>query len=263
MTHLKMLWTLSIITAQRMLRRKSTIVLTIVGLLPSIQVFLWVVGLHINMTPYGLFLQFLSSYYASLFVPLVAIFLGLGVINDEVETRNITYTLTRPIHPAVVAAGRFLGHYIVAAGVVIVCTIFVYLEGMIFQFGDLFAKIPVLIGACLFLSGGLLACMGVVSCLGTTWRRFAILGSVVWLIFDNVFALIPFDKVNALSIKYRMLASSFDSLPQAIFTLAPIEPGSLMMNMLVFLLIGALAITYMAWYLIQFEIVLSGSDASG
>ncbi len=265
LSQLKLLGTLTRITAHRVLKRKSTIVLTLVGLLPVLQALLWIATamgqVHPNLRPFGFFLQLVSTYFAFLFVPLLAIFLGLGVISDEVETRNITYTITRPLSPLVIATGRFLGHYLIAAAVLCVCVILNFAAGMVFQLEDIVRKFPGLINCLFFLSGGLLAYMAVIAALGTTWRRFAILGSVVWIMFDNVFALLPVANLNAISVKYRMLASSWESLPQGMMTLAAIEQSPAIVNALVFVLLASAAVSYMTWYLKQFEFVLSGSDS--
>lgn len=265
LSQMRLLGVLTRLTVHRVLRRRSTLVLALVGLLPIMQGLFWLINytdvFHANIRPFGLYLQLLSSFYATLFVPLLAIFLGLGVISDEIDSRNFTFTMTRPLSPLVIAGGRFLGHYLVALVILTVCVGAGFLSGMIFQLEDVIRKVPTLINSVFLLGGGMLAYMAVVAALGTTWRKFAILGSVIWLIFDMLFALFPIANLNAVSVRYRMLSSSMESLPQGIFTFAPIVKSSAFMHMAVFVLIAGLAVAYMTWYLKQFEIVLSGSEA--
>jgi len=257
-------WTLAKLTAKRLLNRKSTWLLLAVGLLPCGVALFWILArifdgrFDLNTSPYGIYEYQISVYFTSFYVPLLSIFLGLGVISDEVESRNLTFTLARPVSRFSIAAGRCLGHLMAAIGLTAVSVICIYLANMLFQVESIIEFFPNLLNGVFALSFSLAAYLSVVAALGTFLKRGAILISIIWMILDTGFSLIPVDFFHFISIKYRMLSSFWDPLPQFMFTFAEIgqSPASINAFWLVALFV-ALPFAAIAWRLAAGDIVLS------
>ena len=257
-------WTLSALTLQRMIRRKSTWLLGLVGLMPCGLLIYWifarVLDLNPGLMPFKMYQSIVSLYFANFYVPLLSIFLGLGVISDEIETQNITFTLVRPLSRFSIAFGRFTGHFLCGSVVIGISLLGNYLANMIFQVEDFIELFPFLLNSVFVMWFGFAAYLGIVAALGSFWKRFAILASMFWLIFDNLFSRVPVDLMRDVSVAFRMLSSFPSGLPSFWFTGGAIEYGSMTFNALVCFFYAALCVALMTWRLKAFEIVLgSGS----
>jgi ABC-type transport system involved in multi-copper enzyme maturation permease subunit len=198
-----------------------------------------------------------SIYFLSFYVPLLALFLGLGTVSDEIETRNITFTLTRPLSRVSIVFGRYFGHLIAALILVNVSLFGAYMSNMLFQVEDLIAKVPAMLNGAFVLSFGTACYLAVVAMFGTVLRRFAVIISLIWIIFDTLASLFfPFGLLKHLNVRYRMLASYAEMLPQALPSTVSVEPSSALLNALVCMVIAVVACSLMAVRL-SFEIVLS------
>lgn len=252
---------LTLLTAKRLMLRKSTWLLGLLGLLPVCQGLFWVLAAtadwQFTFTPYHAFLHGVNKYFLNFYVPVLSIFLGLGVIRDEVESKNLTYTSIRPLSSVAIAAGRLAGHLLVTWTLLVLALILMFGSGMVFQPDLLFTKIPVLINAIWICIMGSAAYLSVVAALGTVMRRFAILASIFWMIIDTLFSLLPSVNLQAVSVKYRMLASALDDLPRTFLTASSIDHSSALLNALACFIFAGLALTFMAWWLSSRDIVFS------
>ena len=257
-------WTLAQLTAKRLMRRRSTWFFLILGMLPSSIFLFWIIAkatgnFATTTKPYGIFLGIQSLYLLSFYVPLLAIFLGLGVVSDEIETKNITFTLVRPLNRLSIVWGRFLGHLMVAIATVLISIFVIYMSNMLFQVEDIVRKLPNLINGMFVLSIGIVAYLSVVALLGTLLKRFAIIICIFWILIDAFFSMLPVDSLQAISIKHRMLSSYGEALPQFNMSFTEITPGSLIANAVVCLLFAAISCFLMWWRFNAKEIVLSDS----
>lgn len=254
--------TLAKLTAKRLRRRTSTWVLLALGLLPCLMLLFWVItqfsGDRPNLKPYTMFLHIQSHYFLNFYVPLLAIFLGLGTISDEVETRNITFTLVRPLHRAGIVVGRLAGHLIVGFSLIGISIAANYFANMLFQIENIVSQAPVLINSIFVLCFGLMAYLSVVAVLGTFWRKFAIISGILWLVFDNLFSRTPVDVFKWISIMYRMSASYWEKhFPFYGFTGTPIESSPAWVNAFFCLCVAAICAAIMAARLNYREVILS------
>lgn len=261
LSQLHLMWTLAVLTARRIARRRHSWFFLIVGLLPCLMAFFWILshiipGIHTPTKPYGIFLYTQSVYYLSFFLPLMAIFLGLGVISDEIETKNITFTLVRPLNRLTIVGGRLIGHLLAAFGILAICFVGNYFANMFFQVEDLIRKLPNLLNGLFIACFGLLAYLSVIAFFGAVLKRFAILLSIFWIGLDTLFSLIPVDTLKSISIRYRMLSSYWESLPQILPSATAVEPSSALGNALVCLFFGIIACLLMTLRLSR-EIILS------
>lgn len=254
--------TLAQLTAHRLRRRSSTLVLLLLGLVPCAILIFWVISNlgdgRVSLKPYDMFLRVQSHYFLNFYVPLLAIFLGLGAISDEIETRNITFTLVRPLHRASIVVGRLLGHYIVGFGLVSICIIANYAANMFFQIEDFASQLPILLNSVFILCFGLMGYLSVIAVLGTFWRKFAIIAGILWLILDNLFGRTPVDVFKWVSIMYRMSASYWEKhFPFYGFTGTAIESSPAWINAFYCLCLALICIAIMAAKLNLKEIILS------
>jgi len=256
--------TLTRLTAKRVLKRKSTLGFLAIGLVPCLIFVFWtltkvVPDMHSPTRPFGLFQYIHSIYYLTFFAPLLALFLGLGAISDEIESKNITFTLMRPLNRFTIAAGRVVGHYIAAVILVCVSLVACYLSNMVFQVEDFIGKLPTLLNGMFVISFGLAAYLGMVALLGTLLKRFAVILALLWLLLDGVFSLVPIGLLKYIGFRYRMLASYSEQLPQILPSAFPVEPGSMILNCAICLIFMAVTCVLMGLRL-NFEIVLSDSS---
>ena len=257
-------WTLARLTAHRLIRRKSSWAMLALGLLPCLIILYWIFvavtgRLDGQSMPYSIFVNVISIFFLNIYVPLLALFLGLGVISDEIDTKNITFTLVRPVNRISIVFGRYLGHLIVATALVVITYTCFYFTNMVFQVEQLFPKLPNLANGLFIVFFGLAAYLAVVALLGSVWKWFAILLSLLWMVFDTFFSLVDVDTLNFISIKYRMLASYWETIPMFGITLKSIEQSSALINGGYCLLFAFMACVLMAVRLGSFEIVLSDS----
>ena len=61
-----------------------------------------------------IFIQLATRLHVSVFIPLLALFLGSMLIAEEIEAQTITYLLTRPSSRAAWVIGRFAAYFLVA-----------------------------------------------------------------------------------------------------------------------------------------------------
>ena len=203
-------------------------------------------------------LNIISYYYATFYTPLLAIFLGLGVISDEVETKNITFIMVRPLARGWIVFGRLAGHCMVGASLIAICATGIYLANLVFQAEELFGSLLFLANAIIVMALGLVGYLSVIATLGTFWKKFAILASIFWLVFDNLFSRIPVELLNNISIMFSMFDSFSESVPGYGLTLVTLNPGVDLLSLVLRVLVYAgLSCALMIFRLKSFEIVLS------
>lgn len=238
-TQINLFKELTFLTARRVLKRRSTLAFLAVGLFPCLIAIFWLLcqfypAMKPASKPYAIFEYVHLTYYLSFYVPLLALFLGLGTISDEIETKNITFTLTRPLHRSTIAFGRVAGHVLAAVTLVCISLTSGYVANMMFHIEDFISRLPNLFNGLLVLSFGVSAYLAIVALMGTLLKRFAILLALVWILMDLVFSLFPLGILKHISIRHRILASYWDSLPQFLPSLGPIHPGNLAFNLMIF-----------------------------
>lgn len=263
LSQLHLTLTLMRLTTVRILRRKSTWFLLLIGIAPCLVSGLWILNhlvddMRMSIKPYSMFTSLQSLYFLYFYVPLLAIFLGLGTINDEIESKNITFTLVRPLSRLGIAVGRFTGHLGAACALVVVSLTANYFANMLFQLESIIDKFPNLLNALFIICCAMCAYLGVVAALGTWFKKFAILGSIVWMVFDTLFSIVPVASLKGISIKYKILSSYWEQLPQFLIS-GTVEQTSAGVNGLVCLLIGTAMCGLIAYRMYAAEIILSDS----
>ncbi|CAM2068748.1 ABC transporter permease [Sulfidibacter corallicola] len=267
LNQVRLTWTLARLTAKRLIRRKLFWFLSLLSLLPCLVVFYWIIDrFAANWSspemPFAMFRNIQAVYFHIFFMPLLSVFMGLGVISEEIESKNITFTLVRPLNRASIAVGRLLGHLLAASLLLSVAVFCNFMSNMVFQVEELIPTLPNLINGILILCAGLAGYMSVVAMLGTFWKKFAILGSIIFLLMDTAFSLIPVATLNFISVRFRMMAAYWEPLPRFLPSLIDIPRGSFVLNIaLIFVLFVAIPLGVMAFRLSQFEIVLGGGEA--
>lgn len=268
LNQLHLTWTLTTLTTKRLLRRKSTWFMLLVGLVPCMVAAFWIIrNIYPDFArsvdkPWRMFQNIESFYFLTFYIPVLSLFLGLGTLNDEIESKNITFTLVRPLNRVAIAMGRFLGHFITAAGLTLVAITMNYFANMFFQIEDFVGKLPNLITTLSIATFGLCAYLAVIACVGSYAKKFAIMGGVIWLGVDTLFSLLPVNTLKAMSIKYKMLSSYAEGNlpPMEFFSITEIVPGNIFLNGFLCVLIAATACVGIALRLWRQEIILSDSN---
>lgn len=257
-------FTLGKITAQRVMARKLFWVMLILALAPAVVAGFWTVvainpDVSVAVRPYGLFRILLAEYYHGFFLPVLALALGLGTISEEIESRNITYTLVRPIPRIGIATGRVLGHLIVGWLIIAAAVTTVYFANLVFQVDELFSNLHHLLNIIFVMGFGFAGYLCVIAMIGTFWKKASVFLSITFLITDALFARISHQTFHFLSVRFRMMNSYWDPLPRFSLSMQDITSGVASLNaLLVLVVFVAIPLTIIAVRLSQFEIVLSG-----
>lgn len=256
--------TLAKLTAKRIMARKLFWGMLLLGLGPATIFAFWLIiklgaQIGVNTLPYGMFRNMYAVYFHNFFLPVLALALGLGVISEEIETRNITFTLVRPIHRIGIAAGRVLGHLLVGWVILTVSVLALYGANMVFQINELFATLPHLFNIIFVVCFGFAGYMCVIAMVGTFWKKAAVFISIAFLFADGFFASLGIKTLAFVSIRYRMMNSYWEAMPRFTLSLQDITTGVASLNaLIVLILFVAVPLGVMAFRLSQFEIVLSG-----
>ncbi len=253
--------TLAKLTAQRVIRRKSTWFWMVVGLMPCAVLIIWVLkqvfsDLSVTIKPYGFFTFVESFFILSIYLPLLSFFMGLGTINDEIESRNITFTLVRPLSRTSIALGRYLGHLIATVLIITIVTTGNYMANMLFQVEDIIGKLPHLLNGILVLSYGAAAFLAVISVMGAIARKFTIIGGILWIALDFGLSIFPAVQVQTKSIRYHMLSGFYEAVPQ-LGVGANVPEGLFFNGLFTCLIIALISCLCLSWRLRR-EIILSG-----
>jgi len=257
-------WTLAQLTARRVMRRSSIWVFLLIGLAPCTIVAYWL-GTYLiddwktNILPYGMFKNILGLYFQLFYMPLLAIFLGLGVVSDEIETKNITFTLVRPLRRLSIVLGRFGGHLLVGWGLITVSILANYFANMLFQVESLFSQLGLLINSILVQCLGFLGYLGVVSMFGTMFKRFSVLLCIFYMFLDVAFSLLPVAKLQWISIQYRTLASYTEIPLQFLPSATEITQVSVIWGLFYCTGLSLICCLIMTWR-VRKEIILSDSS---
>lgn len=268
LNQLHLTWTLTLLTTKRLLQRKSTWFLLFLGLIPCAVALFWIIrNIYPDFArsvdkPWRMFQNVESFYFLSFYIPVLSLFFGLGTLNDEIESKNLTFTLVRPLNRIAIAMGRFLGHFFTAAVLTLTTITLNYLANMFFQIEDFLPKLPNLLTTMTIATFGLCAYLAVISCVGSYAKKFALMGGLVWLGLDTLFSMLPVNSLKALSIKYKMLSSYAEGNlpPMEFFTITDIQPGNIFLNAILCILIAATACVGIALRLWRQEIILSDSN---
>ncbi|MDJ0835787.1 MAG: ABC transporter permease subunit [Acidobacteriota bacterium] len=256
-------FTLGKITAHRLIKRHFTWVFLLLGCAPAMIATFWI-GVQLDFwdapkLPFALFQDLLGLYFGLFYVPLLAILLGQGVISEEVETKNLTFTLVRPLRRESIVAGRFLGHLFVGWILVGVSLVVVYMGNMMFQFENFFSELLYLIRSVIIMCFGFMGYLGIVALFGTLLKRMSIVLCIFWVLMDVFFSRLPVSKLQAVSVQYRMLASFPDGELPTQFGLAftKITAAPMYLGFTFCLLFAATCCAVMTWR-IRKEVILSG-----
>jgi ABC-type transport system involved in multi-copper enzyme maturation permease subunit len=261
LSQLNLIKTLALLTAKRVLRRRITWILMLVGLFPCLLGLFWVVirlyGESANFLPWAMFKNALSLYFLNFYIPLVALFLGLGVMTDEIDSKNITFTLVRPIGRFGIVIGRLLGHIMV--GMVILCVSLsaVYMANMVFQINDLAETLPFLINYMVVTCYGMAGYLAIIAMIGTFQRKAAILTAIIWLVLDNLFSRAYLDVLENISVYYHMLSGSWEVPPLFGLTFSDVRQGPTSLHLFFGLALVAISLVAIGLRLRTREIVLS------
>lgn len=110
-------------------RRKHLLILLLIALLPGCipLVFIFLTRIDHSSLPKTFFTDLTFHVYLQNFVPLISIFFGCSLVNEEMDNRTITLILTRPIPRSAWLFGRFCAFFL--------ASMFSFSAGVGFLFG--------------------------------------------------------------------------------------------------------------------------------
>jgi hypothetical protein len=103
------------------LRRKRTILAGVAALLPVVIPLVLTVFMEGAFGREGnkIFVMLMEDIYVKALLPLLAMFFGIMLIGEDVESQTIPYLLTRPVPRSALILGRFVALLAIAAGLIV------------------------------------------------------------------------------------------------------------------------------------------------
>jgi ABC-2 type transport system permease protein len=179
------------LTVRRLLRPSRMVVLGLFFLLPCLVVSL-VRAQGGRESAAGFEFVFMFVFIPTTVVPFTALMFASGLIQDEVEEQTLTYLLIRPLPRAVIYAVKLAGSIAVTALLALLCT--AVNEAVIYAYepsagGNLPGRIMVVAAMYGLVLVAYNAIFGLV---GLIFRKSLPIGVVYIILFEGVFASIPF-----------------------------------------------------------------------
>lgn len=133
-------------------------------------------------------------------VPLLALFLGVAVIGDEIEGRTITYLFTRPLPRPVFYLGRLFGF---AAAYLPILTISLVASAALFRqrLGSEAAAVGIPLALVL---GGFFVYLTIFALLRVFFRRAIFIGFILATIFEGFVSKLPGGTISRLSLWHHL-----------------------------------------------------------
>ena len=208
------------------------------------------------LTGFELYGIVVALFYVRNLLPLVALLFGSALISDSVDSKTLTYFLTRPISRLSIFIGEFLAYLVTVLTLTVPCVVLTYLvlcvgtpQGTGFGAMDLVQDL----GACaltLFTYGGVFALLGV------SFKRPLIPGLLFLFVWEGFVANFPGDAPN-----YTLSAYA-----RSLIRHRPVEEGLAELfskffgvgeSVLVLGIVGVVSIALAAWIFSRREYVIS------
>lgn len=247
-----------LISVERMLPRARSLW---VFLLLALPVFLGVLlkiypPKGLPLTAFELYGVVIALFFVRNLLPLVALLFGSALISDAVESKTITYYLTRPISRLSIFLGEFLAYLVTVLTLTVPCVVASYLilcvgtpQGVGFGAPDLVQDL----GACaltLFTYGGVFALLGV------SLKRPLIPGLLFLFVWEGFVANFPGDAPNYTLTAYaRSLIRhrpAEEGLAELFSKFFPVGESVLVLG-----IVGVVSLLLAAWIFSKREYVIS------
>jgi len=186
------------ISVERMLPRARSFWVFLLLALPVIfgLVLRFYVPEDLPVTGFELYGIVVALFFVRNLLPLVALLFGSALISDAVDSKTLTYFLTRPISRLSIFLGEFLAYFVTVLTLTLPCVVLTYLvlcvgtpQGTGFGAVDLVQDL----GACaltLFTYGGVFALLGV------SFKRPLVPGLLFLFVWEGFVANLPGDAPN-------------------------------------------------------------------
>ena len=123
----------------------------------------------------GFFSHFMLSLYFQLLIPVLALFFGSTIVNDELDNKTLVYLTTVPVPRRQVLLGKYLAAWLLAALLITVGFLLCFLAASITRLGDAAAwtELGIFLGASLL---ALFCYSALFTALGAFMKRSILLG---------------------------------------------------------------------------------------
>jgi len=246
------------ISVERMLPRARSFWVFLLLSLPVVLgvVFRFYVPSDLPLTGFELYGIVVALFFVRNLLPLVALLFGSALISDAVDSKTLTYFLTRPISRLSIFLGEFLAYLVTVLTLTLPCVVLTYLvlcvgtpQGAGFGAADLVQDL----GACaltLFTYGGVFALLGV------SLKRPLIPGLLFLFVWEGFVANLPGDAPNyTLSAYARSLIRhrpSEEGLAQLFSKFFPVGESVLVLG-----IAGVVSLALAIWIFSRREYVIS------
>jgi ABC-type transport system involved in multi-copper enzyme maturation permease subunit len=136
------------------------------------------------------FIEIGASFYFQLFLPLLALFYGSSVLNDEIDNKTLIYLTTSPVSKGSILVGKFTAHYLIS---VVVISFGIFLAFIVSNFSHLLEAVYIKEFG-IFVGVGLLAILAYSSLftlLGTLMKKSILLGLFFIFGWESVVQFFP------------------------------------------------------------------------
>ncbi|MBZ0256052.1 ABC transporter permease [bacterium] len=175
------------------------VVLVLLSLMPVILwrlVFAWLARNaaveSIWIDAYDVYAIFCSTLFMQFYVPLLAIFLGMSILSEEIENETVVFLLLRPVPRTILVLGKFLSYLLVSSVLLGISLLFTYLIiGSIPEAGFIFSNLDVLLQDWLVFTLGLGAYGAVLMFVAVLIKQRLLAGIFLLFVWDPMAAFFP------------------------------------------------------------------------
>lgn len=131
-----------------------------------------------------------GPFYFILLIPLLALFYGSSVLNDEVDNKTLIYLTTSPVSKSSILIGKFLAHSLIAAIIVTAGQLFSYVTSSGTQLlrAAYLYKFGIFVGVALL---AILAYNSFFTLLGTLMKKSVLLGLLFIFFWETAVQYVP------------------------------------------------------------------------
>ena len=166
----------------------------------------------------GLFGTMVWAAYVRFIVPVFGVFLGTGLIADEVEDRTITYLFTRPIPRGSVLVGKYLAYLVCTTSVVLPSLMLTYF--VLVPLSGVAASFPQLMLDFAIVAIGLATYGALFGLVGVVMRRSIVAGLVFVFGWEPLVLLLP-GYLKRASVAFYVQSLVPHAVPRSEATLLP------------------------------------------
>jgi len=214
-----------------------------------------IVNPNASISAGGIFSKILLIIYIQLLIPILSLFFGTSVVNEEIDNKTLIFLTTAPIPKQSLILGKFCAYYLVSA---IVINMGLLLSFLIINVNHLtqmeyYSEFLLYSGAGLL---AILAYMALFTLLGTLFKKSMILGLLFIFGWESIVQYLPgtTQKFTLIHFVKSILPESSENIKFLVFKL---EPSPIFDSIIILMVITLIALVLASVIFNKKEYILS------